>query len=183
MAQSQIVANGTADSTGAVTITFPTVNVNTEFTGNVSVPLSPNTAQWIVEVTGTPVSSLGGSSSYGPIQISNTDVLSLTGTGLVAGTQYQAVLIGILVYGTSPAVVPVPTTSAVDAALARIGSALDGTDPGAEIPALRERYHRVDDATRDTPAWAGVVIHLDELVNAVDTAAELAARRDTAEPD
>jgi hypothetical protein len=41
---------------------------------------------------------------------------------------------------------------------------------------LRELYHRVEDAGATMPGRAGVVIQLDELVNAVDTAAELLDR-------
>jgi hypothetical protein len=44
-------------------------------------------------------------------------------------------------------------------------------------------YHRVEDACAGRPERAGVVIHLDELVNAVDTAAELLAGSGVATSD
>jgi len=73
--------------------------------------------------------------------------------------------------------------SAVDAALLRISDALgSGRDIGG-LPPLRTLYHRVEDACAGRPERAGVVIHLDELVNAVDTAAELLAGSGVATSD
>ena len=117
MAQSRWTANGTSDAAGNLTVTFPTIAVNAEWTGIVSIPLAPNTAELQIVVDDVAVSALGGSSSYGPIQLNSTNVLTVTGTGLDPSTQYQAVLIGNLVYGTSAPVTPVPTASAVQAAL------------------------------------------------------------------
>ena len=130
MPQSQWTANGTSDAAGNLTIRFPTINVNTEWTGIVSVPQAPNTAELSVVVNDTVVTSLGGSSSFGPIQLGSTDVLRITGTGLAASTQYQGVLIGNLVYGSSAPVTPVPTASAVQAALT---GAIESSFPGGSL--------------------------------------------------
>jgi uncharacterized membrane protein YccC len=73
--------------------------------------------------------------------------------------------------------------SAVDAALRRISDALASDLAIGGLPPLRTLYHRVEDACADVPERAGVVIHLDELVNAVDTAAELVAEAGTGTPD
>ena len=117
MPQSQWTAVATTDASGNLSLTFPTIAVNTEWTGIVSVPLAPNTAELFVVVNDVTVSSLGGSSSYGPIQLTSSDVLKITGSGLADSTQYIGVLIGTIAYGTSPPVTPVPTAAAVQASL------------------------------------------------------------------
>ena len=116
MAQAQITANGTSDASGNVTIKFPSTAVGAEFTGVVSVPQAPLTSEWSVIINDTPVATSGGSSQYGPLQLNSSDVLKLVGSGLTASVQYQAVLIGALVQGTSGSVIPIPTVSAVTAA-------------------------------------------------------------------
>ena len=116
MAQSQWTANGTAAADGTVSIKFPTLAVNSEFSGNVCVPQAPTQAQWLVYINDVAVSSLGGNASYGTLQVRDTDVLRLVGSGLAPGTQYQGVLTGNLVYGTSAPVIPTPTASSVVAA-------------------------------------------------------------------
>lgn len=74
---------------------------------------------------------------------------------------------------------PVPgagdLVSAVDAALLQISGALESDRAIGDLPPLRTLYHRVEDACAGQPERAGVVIQLDELVNAVDTAADLLA--------
>ncbi len=137
MGQSQWPGTGTSDASGNVTITFPRINVSTEFTGVVSVPLAPNTAQWQVVVTDSVVATMGGSSQYGAMQLSNSDMLQLKGTGLTPNTQYEGMLIGSLVSGSSPAVIPTPTASALQAAL--IGAISATAPPAASVysnPAL-----------------------------------------------
>jgi uncharacterized membrane protein YccC len=66
--------------------------------------------------------------------------------------------------------------TAVEDALARVSDSLESGAAIGELPPLRELYHRVEDAGATMPGRAGVVIQLDELVNAVDTAAELLDR-------
>jgi uncharacterized membrane protein YccC len=79
----------------------------------------------------------------------------------------------------SPGDAPLPggdeLASAVGTALLQIRDALDSGTGISGLPPLRPLYHRVEDACTDAPDRTGVVIHLDELVNAVDTAAELLA--------
>jgi hypothetical protein len=124
MAQSQFIATGTADAGGDVTITFAPIAVNSEFTGVVSVPSSPATTVWSVAIDDTVVATNGGSTQYGNLQLNSSDVLALSGSGLVPGQQYQAVLVGSLVFGTAGPVLVTPTASAAfAAALAGIAGA------------------------------------------------------------
>jgi len=67
-------------------------------------------------------------------------------------------------------------SSAVEDALGRVSTALEARRAVAGLPPLRELYHRIEEAGAATPERAGVVIQLDELVNAVDTAGELLER-------
>lgn len=115
MAQSQLVANGTSDASGNVTITFPTTHVNAEFTGTISVPGAPATSQWTIFINDTAVAVNGGNNSAGPFQLNSSDVMVLKGINMAAVSQYQAVLIGALVYGTSGTVIPIPTASSLAA--------------------------------------------------------------------
>ncbi len=123
MAQAQITAVGIVDAKGNLSIKFPQTSVGAEFTGVVSVPSSPSTTIWNVVINDTTVSTNGGSSQYGPLQLNSSDVLMLEGSGLAPGTQYQGVLIGALVQGTAGAVIPVPTASALSAALLALPNA------------------------------------------------------------
>ena len=81
---------------------------------------------------------------------------------------------------------PVPgaaeLASALDTALLQITGALESERAIVGLPPLRTLHHRVEDACAATPERAGVVIHLDELVNAVDTAAELLAETGAGSP-
>jgi len=81
---------------------------------------------------------------------------------------------------------PVPgaaeLASALDTALLQITGALESERAIVGLPPLRTLHHRVEDACAATPERAGVVIHLDELVNAVDTAAELLAETGARSP-
>ena len=117
MAQTKILANGISDADGNLTVTFPSQNVNSEFSGAVSIPSAPATAQIAVVLNETTVATIGGSSQYGTLQLNSTDVLTLVATGMAADTQYQAVGLGMQVVGTVGQIIPTPTTSAVTAAL------------------------------------------------------------------
>jgi hypothetical protein len=122
VAQAQITAVGIVDANGNLSIKFPQTSVGAEFTGVVSVPSSPSTTIWNVVINDTTVSTNGGSSQYGPLQLNSSDVLMLEGSGLAPGTQYQGVLIGALVQGTAGAVIPTPTASALSAAILALPS-------------------------------------------------------------
>ena len=117
MSQNNLPANGTADGSGSLAITFPPIANNTEFSGVLSIPTAPNTAQISVLVNGQQIATIGGSSQYGVIQINNNDVLQLTGTGFLPDTQYQAILSGFLAQGSVGQLIPTPTASQVEAAL------------------------------------------------------------------
>ena len=112
--QSQLVANGTADGNGNVTITFPQVNVGATFSGTLSVPASELNVNWTVEVNGTPVAAITGASGYGTVQITTSDVLVITASNATPGEQYQAVLRGVLHFAGAPSLIPTPTTVAVN---------------------------------------------------------------------
>jgi hypothetical protein len=129
MSQTQLTANGTSDAAGNLVIKFATINVNAEFTGVVSIPSAPASALITVNITGTNVATIGGSSQYGSLQLNSSDVLELTGTGFTADTQYQAVAVGAIVYGTAGAVIPTPTTTAILASLIGVITA-EGPAPG-----------------------------------------------------
>jgi hypothetical protein len=117
MSQNNLPANGTADGSGNLAITFPPIANNTEFSGVLSIPSAPNTAQVSVLVNGQTIATIGGSSQYGVIQINNNDVLQLTGTGFLPDVQYQAILSGFLAQGSVGQLIPTPTASQVEAAL------------------------------------------------------------------
>jgi hypothetical protein len=61
-------------------------------------------------------------------------------------------------------------------ALLQVSDALASAGPVGTLPPLRELYHRVEDDCASVPERAGLLIHLDEMVNAVDTSAELLDR-------
>jgi hypothetical protein len=139
-----LLANATAGSTGSLTITFPGVNVGTQFTGTISIPGAPATAAIAIEINGQTVASVIGASGYGPIQIASGQTVSFVGTGFTPGQQYQAIGVGVLNQGLNPISVPQPTIVAVNTAsptqellsgfaiTAGSGSALVPLPPGIE---------------------------------------------------
>lgn len=113
MSQYTLPADGTSNSSGAITITFPQVAVNTIASGVVSVPAAPSGAVWQVLVNGENLGTMIGSTPFGTLQIDNTDQLQLTGTGVLPSTQYSAQFIGAIDYGTVPSAIPTPQATAV----------------------------------------------------------------------
>ena len=61
-----------SDTSGNVTLTFPTTNVNATMTGVVSVPLSGLNVVWTVYLNDVAVGTMTGPSQYGPLQASST---------------------------------------------------------------------------------------------------------------
>ncbi len=131
MAQNQYPANGTSNAEGELTITFPSVNSNSEFTGVVSIPNAPNTSQTGIYVNDQLIATVGGSSQYGALQLNDSDTLTLIGTGFTPDTQYQGLCNGVVVYGTGGPAIPTPTASQVEAAL--IGTIEATTPPATPI--------------------------------------------------
>ena len=113
MSQYTLPADGTSNSAGAITITFPPVAVNSIASGTVSVPGAPQGAVWNVLVNGQSQGQMVGSTPFGTLQIENSDTLSLTATGVLPSTQYQAVFIGAIDYGTVPSAIPTPQATAI----------------------------------------------------------------------
>ena len=85
--------------------------------------------------------------------------------------------------GDEPLPGAVDLAGAVDTALLRISDALASDRAIGGLPPLRALYHRVEEACVEVPERAGAVIQLDELVNAVDTAAELLTDAGPGTPD
>jgi hypothetical protein len=103
--QAQGLAVATSDAQGNISITFKSQNVNSTFTGTVSVPTAPLGAKWQVLVNGTSLATMLGPSSY-PVQLGASDVLVLVGTNTTPNTQYQGVLQGIIQIGDARGLVP-----------------------------------------------------------------------------
>jgi hypothetical protein len=96
--QYTLPADGTASAKGASTV---------------SVPSAPSGAVFAVLINGEQLGTMIGATPFGTIQLQNSDTLSLTGTGLLPGQQYQAQVIGSLNYGQVGAIVPTPQATAV----------------------------------------------------------------------
>lgn len=129
MTQARLVADGTSNATGAVSITFTQQAVNSTYTGAVSVPSSLASTQWQVIKNGTVEGVIQGSGPYQGIQLTSSDLLvlsSLPTAPAAPNTQYQAVLVGELVYGTSAAVIPTIPNSAGNVSAA--GGLIAGAD-------------------------------------------------------
>lgn len=86
---------------------------------SVSIPASPSTVAWTVAVGpaggfGLPIGVVVGAGAYGQVHLSAQESLSLTASGLTAGTQYSAVAI-TSVYPAGQAPPPVlSSTTALD---------------------------------------------------------------------
>lgn len=110
MTQNVLPADGFSDATGLLNINFPLTNVNTTYTGTVSIPSAPDTALILIQFNNQTVAKIAGWSQFGPFQLGPSDKLTLVGIGMEPSTQYQGVMIGGLVYGQSPpGVIPIPT--------------------------------------------------------------------------
>lgn len=98
---------------GTATFTFPSPPAGTSWTGTLSCAGAPVSAVFTAAVGATSWGSWGGSSVFGPIQVfgQGSEVLTVTATGLVAGTTYEVFLLGSS--DTSVNVAPVwPDTNA-----------------------------------------------------------------------
>ena len=111
MPQAKITATGTTKSTGICLISFGPARLGGAWRGRLSVPRSPTTTIWTIAITGVAVGVVIGAASDGPFQITGSEVLTLTATGLVSGTIYQAVLVGAIVASGSTPPIPLPTSS------------------------------------------------------------------------
>lgn len=93
-----VPAYGTAQANGTVTITFPSIPSQQHWQGVVSVPTSPSTTKWSVQVNGRTVVQITGTNGYA-LALNGGDTLSVTGTGAV-NVQYQGTMHGQYFPGT-----------------------------------------------------------------------------------
>lgn len=91
MAVAPQYASETADGSGDAVFMFPDVPQGQLWIGTVTIPTAPASAVGTVNVGGSPVGPLFGPGIYGPYIADYSRRLSLTITGLMPDTQYQAV--------------------------------------------------------------------------------------------
>ncbi len=89
--QPRLTAIATSDANGVAVFTFPAVPIGRVWTGTVSIPGVPNTAQTNVQLNGLTIGVTFGINGYGPIQAYRAETLQLASTGLSPTTPYQAV--------------------------------------------------------------------------------------------
>jgi len=89
--QPRLTALATSDANGIAVFTFPAVPIGRVWTGTVSIPGVPNTAQTNVQIGGLTIGVTYGINGYGPVQLYRAESLTLATTGLSPLTPYQAV--------------------------------------------------------------------------------------------
>lgn len=87
-------ATGIVAATGKVTITFQPVPTLQMWTGALNVYNALGTETWQAQVSNAPWGTFIGNAQFGPIQASGAQSITITASGLVAGTVYNAALIG-----------------------------------------------------------------------------------------
>lgn len=102
------LAAATASSGGTATFKFPAPPQGLIWAGTVSVPGAPAAGIGMVQLSGTTIGKVLGSSPAGPYTAMQGQVLSVVMAGLTPATQYQAVWI---VDTDSPGQVPGPVSS------------------------------------------------------------------------
>ncbi len=100
-------ASGLADATGSISMSFPAPNEGTEWLAVVSVPASPGNLSWSIAIgpsasSGLLAGAMQGPSSYGQIKLSPGEVLTLSATGIQAGTVLNAVMETSVYQGQAP---------------------------------------------------------------------------------
>ena len=88
-------AQGVATASGDVEISFPVPKMTRVWQGTVSVTNAPAGTSFTVSVGGQPAGVLYSPGPFGPIQVQSGLSLQLAATGLVSGTSYQAILLGV----------------------------------------------------------------------------------------
>lgn len=120
-----------ADANGEATFANfgPQLPQGTVAVGTLSVVGSPAAATHTVSLGGQPIGTILGPSPYGPIEVSYGLRLSIASTGLTAGTQYQAVLLGATyAEGSQPISYPLPTSAFTSITAGQVDIA-----PGASV--------------------------------------------------
>lgn len=84
----------TADDQGKLTFTFAPAAFDEVWTGTLQVPDAPGGAKWTAYMAGYASASGIGANVFGPVQLSPGAQLTVKGTSLQPGTQYQCVLQG-----------------------------------------------------------------------------------------
>lgn len=84
-------ATGTADTDGDATFVFPDVPQGELWCGTTQVPSAPASLMATVSSSGELLGSMNGSGSYGPWTCGATRKLTISASGLVPGTQYEAI--------------------------------------------------------------------------------------------
>lgn len=127
------VQQGVVDNSGNVTLQFPAPGIGQTLTGTLTVVTSPNGVTWTVKSDGTPVTTIIGSSPLGDVQARDTEVLSISASNLVAGTEISATWAALSTPSAStPAVAPgAPTQAVISSGAARLAQ----TFPAAGLPA------------------------------------------------
>lgn len=102
----RFTANATADAGGAVTIAFPSPNVQQGWVASVSVPESEPGVTWAVVVNGVQVATVQGASGYGPATFTSSEAIQMTATNALPGESYQGVIQGVFSNASVPAAAP-----------------------------------------------------------------------------
>src|ERR1700722_5538478 len=85
---------GTSDANGDITFTFPATAVNSSWTGTISIPSAPISAQFMATIETNDHLSWQNTSPGGPLTVNGSEQLVVTGTGMAPNTQYTAVMLG-----------------------------------------------------------------------------------------
>ena len=111
-------ALATASAGGTATFSFPAPPTGWSWTGTLTCPSAPTTAVFTASVSGAAWGSFVGNSVGGPVQCYAGQLLTVTATGLTAGTQYLLVWNGSSDSGSIvQPIYPDVTSSAVLAAI------------------------------------------------------------------
>lgn len=91
-----VTAVGTADGSGNLSVVFDPVSLGAAWWGSVSVPGAPAGSSLVLFLNNRRVATITASNPWGPFVVLGGERLTLTGTGLTVGAQYEALFLGIM---------------------------------------------------------------------------------------
>lgn len=108
-------ADGTSDASGHVTLTFPSVPSQQNWSGQVSVPNAPANSQWQILVNGKLITSVYGTNGY-TLNLSGGSVLQIIGT-TAPNTSVHGTMHGTYLSGSTPRqlIIPQAVTNVISA--------------------------------------------------------------------
>lgn len=119
-------ATASTDVNGNWAATFDPVPLGIGWQGTVSVPGAVVTTVFSLAINSKPIGAPQGATPWGPITALGGERISISGSGLLPNTVYQAVLVGIMLDDlNAPAAWPLPIGSGISASAPPIDVELD----------------------------------------------------------